>query len=98
MTAGAEQNAAYGEPPITVACGVAPPTFAPTDELYPLSGVCFVSATTDGGTVWTTVDRTVAVAVRVPGPAEGSAQSVIPFSAAIGANDPPLATPPANCS
>jgi hypothetical protein len=97
VTAGAEQNAAYGDPPLTLACGAAAPVVAPTAEVYPLSGVCWVAQPEGGGTVWTTVDRQVPVAVTVPGPSEGSAQSVIPFAAAVGAADPRLATPPSGC-
>jgi len=62
--AGPEQNAAYGDPPVTVACGVAPARFPPTDRVYRLDAVCW-HATADG-TVWTTVDREAAVRVTVP--------------------------------
>jgi hypothetical protein len=99
VTAGPEQNAAYGDPPLTLACGVAPAAVEPTAEVYPLSGVCWVAVAQPGdtGTVWTTVDRQVPVAVTVPGAREGSAQSVIPFAAAVGTANPRLTTPPTGC-
>lgn len=94
---GPEQNAAYGDPPITVACGTAQPTFEPTATVYPLSGVCWYAETQPGNTAWTTVDRTIPITVTVPGPSEGSAQSVIPFSAPVAANDPPRDAVPSGC-
>src|SRR5262245_50504308 len=36
-----EQNAAFGDPPITVQCGAAEARPAPTDQVYPISGVCW---------------------------------------------------------
>jgi hypothetical protein len=98
VSAGTDQNAAYGEPPITLACGAVQPAVAPLDAVYPLSGVCFVPVSGPSSTVWTTVDRQVPVAVTVPGPAAGSAQSVIPFAAAIDAGDPPKTDVPAGCT
>ncbi len=97
VTAGAEQNAAYGDPPITLACGTSRPSIPPTATVYPLSGVCWYPQVVAAGTAWTTVDRSVPVTVTVPGPSEGSAQTVIPFSAAV-ASDPPVTTPPPGCT
>lgn len=80
VTAGAEQNAAYGDPPITVACGVPVASFPATDLVYVLDRVCWHAATTTGGTVWTTVDREVPVRVTVPGGYPEPGQWVIDFS------------------
>lgn len=91
VTAGAEQNAAYGDPPLTVECGTAAPTVGLTDEVVNLaapgagSGVCWHPIDGDNRTLWTTVDRRIPVTVTVPGPRDGAAQSVVPFSAAIAA-------------
>jgi hypothetical protein len=87
VTTGAEQNAAYGEPPITVECGTALPPVGNIDEVYNLSGVCWFPVTGDGSTAWTTVDRAVPVTVTVPGAADGSGQFVQPFSNPVGSND-----------
>jgi hypothetical protein len=98
VTDGPEQNAAYGDPPLTLACGTAQPTFPPTDEVFLLSGVCWHATEGETPTAWTTVDRVVPVTVTVPGTGDGSAQSVVPFSEAIGNNDPRLAQVPSGCA
>jgi hypothetical protein len=94
---GPEQNAAYGEPPLTLACGTTQPTVPATADVFPLSGVCWYAEPGTGGTHWTTVDRAVPVTVWVPGAAEGSAQSVVGFSAAVAAGDPPRDAVPSGC-
>jgi hypothetical protein len=98
VSAGSEQNAAYGDPPIVVECGTTLPAVGDTDLVYPLSGVCWYSVTEADRTVWTTVDRTVPVTVTVPGPSDGAAQFVVPFSDAIGTNLPLRDTIPTGCS
>ncbi|MBX6750111.1 MAG: DUF3515 domain-containing protein [Micromonosporaceae bacterium] len=98
VTAGSEQNAAYGDPPIIVECGTELPAVGDTDLVYPLSGVCWYSVTEADRTVWTTVDRTVPVTVTVPGPPDGAAQFVVPFSNAIGTNLPLRDPAPTGCS
>jgi Protein of unknown function (DUF3515) len=98
VTDGPEQNAAYGDPPIIFACGTVQPTFPATDEVFTLSGVCWHAMPGTASTAWTTVDRVVPVTVTVPGTSDGSAQSVVPFSEAVGTNDPRLATVPSGCS
>jgi Protein of unknown function (DUF3515) len=97
VTAGAEQNAAYGEPPLTLACGTAPASYGPTDQLAVLGGVCWYQRPGGAGTEWTTVDRKVPVTVIVPGPVGGSAQWVIPFSAPVAAAQPQLANISTGC-
>jgi hypothetical protein len=106
VTQGAEQNAAYGDPAITLECGTALPAVGLTEEVFNLAppgengGVCWYPAAGGDATRWTTVDRQVAVTVTVPGASEGSAQSVVPFSAAVGANLPVRAADeiPTGCS
>lgn len=78
VSAGPEQNAAYGEPPLTVACGVTQPPMCPTAgreqtgcvpldaELLNMNRVCWFSAAAPGGTTFTTLDREVPVQVTVP--------------------------------
>jgi hypothetical protein len=97
VTAGAEQNAAYGEPPLTLTCGATQPSYGPTAELAVLGGVCWYQRPGGAGTEWTTVDRLVPVTVIVPGPVGGSAQWVIPFSAPVAAAQPQLANVSAGC-
>ncbi|HEX6683554.1 MAG TPA: DUF3515 domain-containing protein [Candidatus Limnocylindrales bacterium] len=81
VTAGPEQNAAFGDPAITVACGGKKPAFAPTDVVYPLSGVCWIPDAS--GTTWTTVDREVPVVVTVPQEYDSPGQWVAAFSAPV---------------
>jgi Protein of unknown function (DUF3515) len=97
VTAGAEQNAAYGDPALTLQCGVAPATYPPTDDLYLLDSVCWHSRLDGDTTVWTTVDREVPVRVTVPGPADGASQWAIAFSRSIAENVPSLKAIPSGC-
>ncbi|MDG4769668.1 DUF3515 family protein [Solwaraspora sp. WMMD792] len=90
VTDGAEQNAAYGEPPITVACGVPAAQFPPTDLVYALDGVCWHAAEQADATVWTTVDREIPVRVSVPGSYDEPGQWVTAFA------DPLIETVPSD--
>jgi hypothetical protein len=86
VSAGAEQNAAYGEPPLTLSCGVPPAKFPPTDDVYSLNKVCWHAAPGAGGTVWTTVDREVPVQVTVPAGYEPAGQWTIAFANPVAAS------------
>ncbi|HYN95088.1 MAG TPA: DUF3515 family protein [Pilimelia sp.] len=97
VTAGAERSAAYGDPPITVACGVPAATYPPTDQLLVLDGVCWHTATTPAESVWTTVDRRLPVRVTVPAQYPGPAQWTIEFSGPVLSTLPSLADPPGGC-
>jgi hypothetical protein len=97
VTAGAEQNAAYGDPPITLECGTPQPEVGATDFLFTMVAngeddqryeVCWHRSDGEDRTLWTTVNRAVPVTVTVPGPPDGSFLSVSPFSASVGANLP----------
>jgi hypothetical protein len=91
VTAGSEQNAAFGDPAITVACGVSKPSYAPTDTVYPLNDVCWFADST--GTRWSTVDREVPVEITVPRGYDPPAQWVILFSDAVAAGIPSAEAP-----
>lgn len=91
VTAGPEQNAAYGEPPITVACGGEQPTMCtsltatgscvPLDtELLNMNAVCWYADEQSGRTAFTTMDREVPVTVTVPTSYEQAAQWANEFS------------------
>jgi uncharacterized protein DUF3515 len=97
VTAGPQQNAAYGDPPVTLACGSAAPSVAPEATVYALSGVCWYAEPRPGTTVWTTVDREVPVSVTVPASYPAPGQLVIAFSAAVAAAQPALAGAPSGC-
>lgn len=85
VTAGPEQNAAYGDPAIVLACGVAPAGYPPTDTVYPLPAgvggtICWHAAEQPDASVWTTLDRQVPVQVRVPAAHDGPGQLVTELS------------------
>lgn len=76
VSAGAEQNAAYGAPALTVACGVARPAMCATldatgcvpldTELMIMNRVCWYADEQAAATTFTTMDREVPVQVTVP--------------------------------
>ena len=92
VTAGPEQNAAWGEPPITLACGITQPTMCervdgghpgcvPLDAtMYAMNGVCWWGQEGPASNVFTTMDRAVAVQVTVPGSYSQAAQWANEFS------------------
>ena len=91
VTAGPEQNAAYGEPPITVQCGVPQPPMCPTitggpdcvpldTELLNMNGVCWYAKQVAVGNAFTTMDREIAVLVTVPSSYQQAAQWANEFS------------------
>jgi hypothetical protein len=97
VTAGADQNTAYGDPAITMTCGVPPVTLPAGADVYLLSGVCWYSQPEGDGTAWTTVDRDVPVRVAVPGSYHAPGQWVIEFSGPVATALPRAASVPAGC-
>jgi hypothetical protein len=104
VSAGPEQNAAWGEPPITVACGVTPPVMCasatggapgcvPLDAIMMrMDGVCWWSEDGPATDVFTTIDREVAVRVSVPGGYGHSAQWANEFSGIVAQTLKPTST------
>lgn len=92
VSAGPEQNAAYGEPPITVSCGVPQPTLCervdgghpgcvPLDAtMLKMNGVCWYGQDNPATDIFTTMDREVAVQVTIPSSYEQTAQWANEFS------------------
>ena len=91
VTAGPEQNAAYGEPPITLQCGVPQPAMCATSasgagcvpldtELLIMNGVCWYAAPGTQANVFTTMDREIPVRVTVPATYQQPAQWANEFS------------------
>jgi hypothetical protein len=96
VTAGHEQNAAYGEPALTVSCGGVTPTGIPAQEIvYQLNNVCWRKD--PASSVWTTIDREVPVHVAVPAWLEVPGSWVTAFSDTITATVPSLAETPFGC-
>lgn len=92
VSAGPEQNAAYGEPAITVACGVPQPIMCTTPddptpgcvamdtELLIMNNVCWYAKPGADAATITTMDREVPVQVTVPANYENPAQWANEFS------------------
>ncbi|WP_436526940.1 DUF3515 family protein [Actinoplanes sp. HUAS TT8] len=92
VSTGPEQNAAYGEPPLTVSCGVAQPRMCATvddtsgtcvplvADLLLMNRVCWYYQEKTGGTTFTTMDREVPVQVVVPTAYDNRAQWANEFS------------------
>jgi len=91
VSAGPEQNAAYGEPPVTVQCGVTQPAMCPTlnagpgcvpldTELLNMNGVCWYAEQGADAAAFTTMDREIAVRVTVPSSHQQAAQWANEFS------------------
>jgi hypothetical protein len=97
VKAGPEQNAAYGDPAVTLACGGARPAVAATDFLLVMDGVCWRSSQAPDLTVWATVDREVPVRVTVPAAYAQPAQWANEFSAAVVAAVPSASAAPSGC-
>jgi hypothetical protein len=98
VSAGPEQNAAYGEPPLTAACGVSQPQMCeslnggpgcvPLDtELLIMNRVCWYARRNADAAVFTTMDREVAVQVTVPMSYQQPAQWANEFSDIVVATD-----------
>lgn len=97
VIAGAEQNAAYGDPALTLSCGAKPVSVAPTDEVWVVNGVCWHSTQTAEVTTLTTVDREVPVRVNVPRVYQAPLQWVAPISESLIAAVPSGGSPPDGC-
>ncbi|WP_405426515.1 DUF3515 family protein [Micromonospora sp. NBC_00617] len=98
VTAGPEQNAAYGDPALTVACGGTEPTFPPTDEVWRVNSVCWHPTEQGDATVLTTVDRETPVTVRIPRSYEQALQWAAPISSTIVATVPSGGDVPSGCN
>ena len=92
VTAGPEQNIAYGDPAITAACGVAPAVVPTGGEAFSIAQVCWYEESRPDATVWTTLDRQVPVQVTVPASYQQPGQWVTLFSNALVASVPSVPT------
>jgi len=97
VTAGPEQNAAYGDPALTLSCGVPKPTVAPTADLWMVNGVCWHTEHGDADLVLTTVDREVPVRLVVPPGQEQTVQWAAPVSQSLVASVPSVPDVPTGC-
>jgi hypothetical protein len=87
--------AAWGEPAITLRCGVArPPSFIATADVQQINGVSWFAERRGSTTAWTVVDRPVYVEVLVP--AADASGPVARLSTAVTAALKPQAVDPAD--
>jgi hypothetical protein len=93
VTAGAEQNAAFGTPPITAECGATESQVAQTADILVASDVCWYALQNAQATVLTTLDRTVPIAITVPNSYSGAGQWATEFRNAIISAVPSKPTP-----
>ena len=105
VAAGSAQNAAYGDPAITVACGARKPVVADEALLMNMKSmvagegyVCWYTEQKADATVWTTVNREIPVQVTVPSAYEPAAQWANEFSDAVLAAVKPRTDVPAGCA
>lgn len=97
VTAGPEQNAAYGDPALTVACGVPAASYPATDDVWVVNRVCWHAVEGRDRILLTTVDREVPVQVAVPREYEQPLQWVAPIADTIVAAVPSAAGVPRGC-
>ena len=95
VTAGPDQNAAFGDPPIILSCGATRAGIPQDAQLLELSKVCWWPEEKADASVWTTVDRQVSVRVTVPKAVAG--EVLVDFSPSIVAAVPTLEAAPARC-
>ncbi|MFJ6199953.1 DUF3515 family protein [Micromonospora sp. NPDC092111] len=97
VTAGAEQNAAYGDPALTVACGGTEPSVDATADVWTVNNVCWFASEQPEATVLTTLDRETPVTVTVPRAYPGPLQWLTPISDAVVRAVPSGGDSPAGC-
>jgi hypothetical protein len=98
VTGGSEQNAAYGDPAVTVVCGSPLPSFPPTDLVWGVNSVCWHVSEQPDATVLVTVDREVPVQVTVPRGYAPALPWITTIADSVVAAVPSAATSPAGCS
>ena len=98
VTAGPEQNAAYGDPAVTVSCGGPQPKVADESFLLIMNNVCWYNEQRGDATVWTTIGREAPVAVTVPSSYAQPAQWANEFSDTVVATVKSAGAIPAGCA
>ena len=80
---------AWGDPPITLRCGVpAPPGLTPSSECLEVNGVGWFHEDAEGGVLFTTAGRAVFVEVGVPHAYAPEVDPLVDRAAAVSAHDP----------
>lgn len=79
----AEVSVAWGDPPVTMRCGVEHVEPDLEDDVYRLGPACWNPVEHDDHTVWTSVDRAIPVEISTPGEYDGPGQLVQAVSDAV---------------
>jgi hypothetical protein len=94
VSAGPEQNAAYGDPPLLVACGARGPVVPPGAQYLEVNGICWYANPGSDAAVWSLVGRDVSLTVTMPAAYTG--ENLVDLAAPIAQTLP--ATTPATTS
>jgi hypothetical protein len=81
VTGDAERTAAWGEPPVTLQCGVEPPERLGSPVV--VNDVAWTVDDIGPGFRWTTSDRAVLVAVETPDAYDNPVELIFPLSPAV---------------
>ena len=82
-------TAAWGEPPITLRCGVpAPPTLTTSSECLEVDGVGWFAEQAEGGMLYTTIGRAVFVELAVPSHYAPESGALVDVAPPVAARDP----------
>lgn len=77
-------SAAWGDPTITLKCGVdKPPTLGPASECFEVNGVGWFAEQLEGGYLFTTIGRPTYVQVGVPPDYAPEATALVDVAAAV---------------
>ncbi|NNG19413.1 DUF3515 family protein [Naumannella sp. ID2617S] len=82
-------SAAWGEPPITLICGIAEPEAMQRDtRCFEVNGVGWFAEEGQGGWLFTTIGRRATVQVGVPARYAPEAEALVDLAAAVKAGNP----------
>jgi hypothetical protein len=82
-------SAAWGDPTITLRCGVTkPPRLGPASACYEVNGVGWFSENGTGGLIFTTIGRPAYVEVAVPSAYAPEANALVDLAAVVSRHDP----------
>ena len=82
-------TAAWGDPPITLSCGVpVPPGLTAASECLEVQGVGWFAEEVEGGMLYTTIGRRAFVELGVPEHYAPEAGALVDVAAAVSARDP----------
>ena len=83
------RSAAWGDPPITLRCGVEkPPELTAASACYEVNGVGWFAEEASGGYLFTTIGRTAYVEVGVPSEYAPEANALVDLAATVNSHDP----------